>query len=82
MTYALTPGNFLLLLLRLLLRSPLGLKDRSLAVRWDLGLKVGIWTSRLGFGPQGWDMGFEAEIWAWRWGGYGEGGGEGENSLV
>ena len=32
-----------------------------------MGLEVGIWTSRLGFGPQGWDMGFEAEIWAWRW---------------
>ena len=47
----------------------MGLKDRILAIRWDLGLEVGIWTSRLGFGPQGWYMGFKAEIWAWRWGG-------------
>ena len=46
-----------------------------------MGLEVRIWASRLGFGPQGWDMGLEAEIW-------GEGGhveeegegGEGENS--
>ena len=30
----------------------------------------GIWASRLGFGPPGWDEGFEAGIWAWRlWGG-------------
>ena len=34
-----------------------------------MGLEVGIWASRLGFGPQGWDMGLEAEIWAWRLGG-------------
>ena len=31
-----------------------------------MGLEVGIWASRLGFGPQGMDMGLEAEIWAWR----------------
>ena len=30
----------------------LGLKDRILAIRWDLGFEVGIWISRLGFGPQ------------------------------
>ena len=24
---------------------------------------------RLGFGPQDWDLGLKAEIWAWRWGG-------------
>ena len=30
-------------------------------------LEAGIWASSLGFGPQGWDMGFKAEIWAWRW---------------
>ena len=40
---------------------------------WNLGLEVGIWSSRLGFGPQGRDMGLEAEIWAWRMGGRGEG---------
>ena len=31
---------------------------------WDLGLKAGIWASRLGFGPRGWDLGLEARIWA------------------
>ena len=37
------------------------------------------WASRLGFGPLGWDMGLQAEIWAWRLGGGGcGGGGEGE----
>ena len=36
-----------------------------------MGLKTGIKASRLGFGPQGWDIGLEAEIWAWRWGGGG-----------
>ena len=47
----------------------LGLKDRILAIRWNLGLEDGIWTSRLGFGPRGWGMalrlgyGFEAGIW-------------------
>ena len=34
-----------------------------------MGSEAGIWASRLGIGPQGWDMGFEAEIWAWRLGG-------------
>ena len=24
-----------------------------------MGLKTGIWASRLGYGPQGWDMGLE-----------------------
>ena len=38
---------------------------------WDLGLGVGIWASRLGFGLRGWDMGLEAEIRAWRLGGWG-----------
>ena len=49
-----------------------------------MGLEVGIWASILGFGPQGWVMGLEAEIWDWRLGGGGyveEGEGEGgENS--
>ena len=31
-----------------------------------MGLEVGIRVSRLGFGPQGWDMGLQAEIWASR----------------
>ena len=31
-------------------------------------LETGIWALGLGFGPQGWDIGLEAEIWAWRWG--------------
>ena len=33
-----------------------------------MGLEVGIWASRLGFGPQGWDMGLESEILARRGG--------------
>ena len=37
-----------------------GLKDRILAIRWDLGLEVGIWTSRLEFGSRGWDMSLQA----------------------
>ena len=39
-------------------------------------------SSRLGFGPSGWDLDFEAEIWAWRLGGGDEEGGGGENSPV
>ena len=35
---------------------------------WDLGLKAGIWASRLGFGPHGWELGLKAGIWAWRLG--------------
>ena len=31
-----------------------------------MGLEGGIWASRLGFRPQGWDMGLEA----WERGGY------------
>ena len=27
-------------------------------------LEAGIWASRLGFGPQGWDLGLESRIWA------------------
>ena len=27
-----------------------------------MGLKTGIWASRLGFGLQGWDLGLKAEI--------------------
>ena len=46
----------------------MGLEDGILAQRWDLGHRVGIWASRLGFGPPGWDMGLEAKIWAWRLG--------------
>ena len=49
----------------------LGLEDGILALRWNMGLEVGIWASRLGFRPQGWDMGLEA----WERGGY-KGGGE------
>ena len=46
---------------------------------------AGIWTSRLSFGPQGWDLGLKAGIWALRLGSESEGGGggeggEGENS--
>ena len=41
-------------------------EDGILALRWDLGLEVGIWASRLGSEPQGWDNGLVAEIWAWR----------------
>ena len=33
---------------------------------WDLGLKAGIWASRLRFGPQGWVFGLKAGIWASR----------------
>ena len=35
---------------------------------WDLGLKAGIWASRLGFGPRGWDLSLETEIGASRLG--------------
>ena len=31
-----------------------------------MGLEAGIWTSRLGFGPQDWDLGLMAKIWALR----------------
>ena len=37
-------------------------------LRWELGLEVGIWTSRLGFGLRGWDLGFKAGIWTSRLG--------------
>ena len=30
-----------------------------------MDLKVGIWASRLGFGPHGYDLGLEVKIWAW-----------------
>ena len=33
-----------------------------------MGFKAGIWASRLGFGPRGWDLGLEAGIWALRLG--------------
>ena len=42
------------------------LEDGILALRWNMGLEVGIWASRLGFGSQGWDMSLEAEIWSIR----------------
>ena len=29
-----------------------------------MGLEAGIWASRLGFEPRGWDLGLEASIWA------------------
>ena len=31
-----------------------------------MGLEVGIWASRLGFGPQDWDLSLETGIWALR----------------
>ena len=40
---------------------------------WDLGLKAGIWASRLRYEPGGWGEGGYEE-------GEGEGGGGGENS--
>ena len=50
---------------------------------WDLGLKTGIWASRLGFGPKYWDLGLEAGIWASRLiNGHGGGVGGVENSPV
>ena len=33
-----------------------------------MGFEDGIWASRLGFGPQGWDLGLEVGIWASRLG--------------
>ena len=33
-----------------------------------MGLKAGIWASRLGFGPQGWDLGLKVGFWASRLG--------------
>ena len=49
---------------------------------WNLGLGVGIWALRVGFGPQDWDLGLETGIWAsrLRYGpeGWGEGGVEEE----
>ena len=34
----------------------------SAAWGWDMGLKVGIWASRLGFGPQDWNLGLKTGI--------------------
>ena len=51
----------------------------QIPVSRDLGLKTGIWASRLGYGPPGWDMGLEAGGRGEGCGG-GEGGGGGENS--
>ena len=31
-----------------------------------MSLEVGIWASRLGFEPQGWDLRIQARIWALR----------------
>ena len=75
MIYAFTHmENFLLLLLRTFFPPTFRPRFQSL----------GIWASRLGFGPRGWDMGFEAEIWAWRLGGggYGEGGMEEKEEKI
>ena len=33
-----------------------------------LDLLAGIWASRMGFGPQGWDLGLQARILAFRLG--------------
>ena len=38
-----------------------------------MGLKTGIWASRLEFGPQGWDLGLKAGILALRLGSESEG---------
>ena len=43
-----------------------------------LGIWAGIWTSRLRFGPQDWDMRLEATVWASKLGFEGDGGGEEE----
>ena len=43
---------------------------------WDLGLKAGIWASRLEFGPQGQDLSLEAGV-----GGIDGEGGEGKISA-
>ena len=40
-----------------------------------MGSKDGIWALRLGFGPQGWNLGLKAEILALRLGSESEGGG-------
>ena len=45
-------------------------------------LEVGISTSRLEFGPQGWDLGLEAEIWALRLGFGPQGWGLGLNASI
>ena len=41
---------------------PEGANDLCLVSFRDLGLKAGIWVSKLGFGPQGLDLGLKAEI--------------------
>ena len=63
LTYAFTHiGNFLLLLLLFLLLLRLSLKPKF--SRLGSCLLAGIWTSRLRFGPQGWDLGLQARILA------------------
>ena len=42
-----------------------------------MGFKAGIWASRLGFGPRGWDLGLEADFGREGQGGDGGGGEEG-----
>ena len=70
MTYAFTHiGDFLLLLLHHILPSPL--KSQSQGLNSSLEAKIPV--SRLGFGPQAWDLGLETEIWASRLGFEGEG---------
>ena len=45
-----------------------GANDQRLVSFWDLGLKTGIWASRLGFVPQGRNFGLKAGIWTSRLG--------------
>ena len=68
----------LLLILLLLLCTPPPPRDLNPSLEaqipafnpsdWDLGLKSGIWSSRLGFELQGRDLGLKAGIWALRLG--------------
>ena len=44
----------------------IGQEKCSVMMASGLGFKGRVWASRLGFGPPGWDMGLQAEIWAWR----------------
>ena len=49
------------------LRLKFGVKRLRLEPRgWDMGLQAGILALRLGFGPQGWGMGFlEYQLQGW-----------------
>ena len=45
---------------------PEGADDLCLVSFRDLGIRAGIWASKLGFGPQSWDLGLKVWIWATR----------------